>query len=122
MMAIKNLYLPCLWVLLACTIFSCTTENEADLLPEEERCGEEPASLSGDIIPIINQNCAISGCHVSGSERVNLSVPENIIQYANQIRNFTQSGFMPAPESGKQLTAAELESIYCWVENGALDN
>ncbi len=122
-MAIKNFYSPCLWLLLlACTLFSCTNENEADLLPEEERCGEQPASLSGDIIPIINQNCAISGCHVSGSERVNLSEPENIIQFANQIRNFTQSGFMPAPESGKQLTAAELESIYCWVENGALDN
>ncbi|WP_073097768.1 hypothetical protein [Cyclobacterium lianum] len=108
--------------MLACTLCYCTTENEADLLPEEERCGEQPASLAGDIIPIINQNCAISGCHILGSERVNLSVSENIIQYANQIRDFTQSGFMPAPESGKQLTDAELESVYCWVENGAMDN
>ncbi|MEX0882222.1 MAG: 2-polyprenyl-6-methoxyphenol hydroxylase [Cyclobacteriaceae bacterium] len=104
------------------SILSCSSENEEDLLPEDERCGEQSASLSDDVIPIINQNCAVSGCHVSGSQRVNLSVKENILQYANQIRNFTQSGFMPFQGSGISLSDSEKETIFCWVENGALDN
>ncbi|MEX2512197.1 MAG: 2-polyprenyl-6-methoxyphenol hydroxylase [Cyclobacteriaceae bacterium] len=120
-MATKNFIISGLLLMLSFSFLSCSSENEDDLLPEE-RCEEQPASLSGDVIPIINQNCAVSGCHVSGSNRVNLSVKENILQYANQIRNFTQSGYMPRQGSGLTLSDSEKETIFCWVENGAMDN
>lgn len=124
MITIKNYLLPALLVLLAFTLLACSSENEEDILPDpgDERCGNTTVSLSNNIIPIINQNCAISGCHVSGTGRLDLSVRGNIIQSASQIRNFTQSGFMPPQRSGKALTDAQKETIYCWVENGALDN
>jgi hypothetical protein len=122
MITIKNYLLSALLVLLAFTFLACSSENEEDILPEPERCGDVTVSLSNNIIPIINQNCAISGCHVSGTGRLDLSVRGNIIQSANQIRNFTQSGFMPPQRSGKVLTDAQKETLYCWVENGALDN
>jgi uncharacterized membrane protein len=121
-MATKNNILQVLLVILAFSFIACTSENEEDLLPEEERCGENSISLTDNIIPIINQNCAVSGCHVAGSSRVNLSVKENILQRANQIRSFTQSDFMPPQGSGKQLSNVEKEMIFCWVEQGALDN
>jgi hypothetical protein len=104
-------------------LIHCSSENEEDLQPSNnDRCKENTATLSENIIPIINQSCAISGCHVSGTGRVDLSVKENIIQNATQIRTFTQSGFMPPADSGRTLTAAQKENIYCCVENGAQDN
>lgn len=108
---------------LAFFLIHCSSENEEDLLPNNnDRCEENTATLSENIIPIINQNCAISGCHVSGTGRADLSVKENIIQNATQIRSFTQNNFMPPSGSGLTLSAGQKEDIYCWVENGAQDN
>ncbi|WP_235954614.1 2-polyprenyl-6-methoxyphenol hydroxylase [Cyclobacterium salsum] len=123
MMTIKNYLLPGFLVILSYSFQACTSENEEDIEPDdqEERCVES-VSLSNDIIPIINQNCAISGCHVSGTNRVNLTLKENILQHAEQIKNFTQSDYMPPEGSGKQLSESQKESIFCWVDQGALDN
>jgi hypothetical protein len=124
MITIRNYLLSALLVMVAFAFLACSSENEEDILPDpgEERCGNETVSLSNNIVPIINQNCSISGCHVSGTGRLDLSVRDNIIQSANQIKNFTQSVFMPPQRSGKALTDAQKETIFCWVENGALDN
>lgn len=120
-MSIKNYLSAAILVFLSITSFSCSSENEDDLLPKE-RCEEQAATLSGDIIPIINQNCAVSGCHVSGTNRVDFSITVNIISRADQIKNFTQNNLMPPKASGKQLSDTEKELIYCWVDQGALDN
>ncbi len=122
-MTIKNYLFPCFLVILSYSFQACTNENEEDIEPddEEERCVES-VSLSNDIIPIINQNCASSGCHVSGTNRVDLSLKENILQHAEQIKDFTQSDYMPPEGSGKQLSESQKESIFCWVDQGALDN
>ncbi len=121
MAAIKNQlqFLTCIFIM--CFSISCSKENEEDLLPTGERC-EEAVSLSNDILPIINQNCAVAGCHVSGTSRIDLSLKENVLANANQIRSFTQSGFMPMQGSGFQLSPTEKENIFCWVENGANDD
>lgn len=100
----------------------CNSENEEDLDPVDEKCMDNNATLSGKVIPIINANCAVSGCHVSGTGRADFTVKANIIQRASQIRSFTQDGIMPPPQSGKTLTAQQKDDIFCWVENGAQDN
>lgn len=101
---------------------SCNSENEEDLSPEEEKCMDNTATLSGSVSTIINANCAVPGCHVSGTARVDFTEKENIIQNAAQIRNFTQDGIMPPPQSGRTLSTQQKDDIFCWVENGALDN
>jgi len=121
-MTIKNYLFATLLVIISYTFSSCSSDNEDDLLPKDERCGEQAATLSGDIIPIINQNCAVSGCHVSGTSRVNFTIEENIISRANTIRSYTESSFMPPSASGKQLSDKEKDLIFCWVDQGALDN
>jgi hypothetical protein len=100
----------------------CNSENEEDLTPEEERCMDNSATLSGSISTIIGTNCAVPGCHVSGTNRVNFTNKENIIQNAAQIRSFTQNGIMPPPQSGRTLSEQQKDDIFCWVENGAQDN
>lgn len=100
----------------------CNSENEEDLLPNNDKCKDNSATLSGAVSTIVNNNCAVPGCHVSGTGRVNFTVKENIIQNANTIRSFTQNGIMPPPQSGHTLSAQQKADIFCWVENGALDN
>ncbi|MEB2773732.1 2-polyprenyl-6-methoxyphenol hydroxylase [Algoriphagus sp. D3-2-R+10] len=103
---------------------SCSSESEDQLPtpPTSDRCEDSNASLSTDIIPILQQNCAISGCHVAGTGRADFTVDDNIIQFASQIRTNTQSGIMPPSTSGKTLTTEQKELIFCWVSGGAKDN
>ena len=118
MKTLKVLIIGLAWV----AFMGCNSENEEDLLPEEEICIDNTATLSGSVSSIINTNCAMPGCHVSGTGRANFTVKENIIANASTIQNFTQNGIMPPPESGRALNDLQKQNIFCWVENGALDN
>jgi hypothetical protein len=80
--------------------------------------GDTGTSLSIDIMPIIEANCAVSNCH-NGSEDPNLSSPQNVRNNASKIRSLTQSGEMPKEGS---LSSSEKAKIACWVDDGAKDN
>lgn len=102
---------------------SCGSESEDQLPPPSAvRCETSNPTLSADVLPIIQQNCAVAGCHVSGTGRADFTVKDNILQYASTIMANTQSGFMPPASSGMSISAAQKELIYCWVTKGAKDN
>lgn len=103
---------------------SCGSENENDIQPDpsQDRCEDTQATLSGSVQSIVTSNCAVSGCHVSGTGRLDLSVKQNIIQSSATINSYVQSGFMPPSGSGRELTSAEKDEIFCWVSAGAQDN
>jgi hypothetical protein len=75
-------------------------------------------SLADDVKPIINSNCAISGCH-NGTHSPNLTSSTAIISNASRIKSLTQSGAMPKNGS---LTSQEKNLIACWVDDGAPNN
>ncbi len=75
-------------------------------------------SLSADILPIINQNCATSGCHLNSQSPL-LNSNSAIIAASGRILSRTERGTMPP--SGK-LPDAQIELIRNWVECGSLDN
>jgi hypothetical protein len=84
--------------------------------------GDSQTSLSGDVEPIIDTKCAITGCH-NGSKSPNLTSTQSIIENASRIKSVTQSGQMP--ESGSSagpLSAAQKALIACWVDEGAKNN
>lgn len=102
---------------------SCASESEDQLPPPSAvRCEDSNPTLSADIQPIIQQNCAVAGCHVAGTGRADFTIKENILQYASTIMANTQSGFMPPSGSGQSISASQKELIYCWVNKGAKDN
>ncbi|QDH80021.1 2-polyprenyl-6-methoxyphenol hydroxylase [Echinicola soli] len=103
---------------------SCSSENEDDIQPDPsgDRCEDVSATLSGDVQSIITSNCAVPGCHVSGTGRVDFTNKQNIIQRASTINSYVQDGIMPPSGSGKSLTAGEKDDIFCWVSAGAQDN
>ncbi|MBD8487134.1 2-polyprenyl-6-methoxyphenol hydroxylase [Echinicola sp. CAU 1574] len=119
----KNLFCIVIGLLLV-TGLACSRENEEDIIPTPtpDKCADNTATLSGEVSTIIQNNCAVSGCHVAGTGRVNFTIKQNIIDNATQIRTYTQSGFMPPSDSGRSLTTSQKDDIFCWVSAGAQDN
>ncbi len=77
-------------------------------------------SLTDEIMPIINANCAISGCHAN-VQTPRFDSKDAVIAAASRIKARTQARTMP-PASRPDLTDDEIELIACWVDDGALNN
>jgi hypothetical protein len=82
-----------------------------------------PRGLSGvswtsDIKPIVENSCALSGCH-NGSSRADLRNFENAKFYAKSIKSKTQDRSMPREGT---LTQQQIDIIACWVDDGAPQN
>lgn len=79
---------------------------------------ESAVSLINDIMPIVNVNCAISGCH-NGTILPNLTSSSAVISNAGRIKIETSDRSMPR---GRTLTNTQINQIACWVDAGAKDN
>ncbi|MFY0686818.1 MAG: hypothetical protein JXQ90_06615 [Cyclobacteriaceae bacterium] len=75
-------------------------------------------SLDADIVPIIELNCAKSGCHLNNQSPL-MDTKDAMIAAASKIQNRTTAGTMPP--SGP-LDQHDIELISDWVDCGAPDN
>jgi len=100
---------------------SCAYDNIEDLYGENI-CPPNGTSFSQTIAPIIDSNCAISGCHVNGQQLPTLESYEQISANSGKIKTRTSNGTMPPPNSGLSLTIDEIAAIACWVDSGAPEN
>ncbi len=106
-----------------CMISSCAYDNTEELYGKKECLpGGESASFSLSIAPIIESNCAISGCHVVGQQQPAFLTYEQISSFAGNIKSRTSNGTMPPPGSGNHIEQSEIDKIACWVDAGAPDN
>lgn len=84
-------------------------------------CTSAAIQFSANVMPIFQSTCAASGCHNSGS----VNGPGALTSYAEinsakvQIRAAVLSGAMPKTGT---LTAAQKNSIICWIDAGAANN
>ena len=76
-------------------------------------------SFEAEIMPIIENSCALPDCHDGSSELPNFLVFSNFQVRADQAKTRTQTGDMPRTGS---LTADEIAKIACWADDGALAN
>ena len=97
---------------------SCAFDSVEDLygLPDFV-CDPQEVGFLGVILPIIETNCAIPGCHTFGTQRVNFEIFVNIQDIADDIKSRTTSGDMP--KGGGSLSQEEIDQISCWVDSGA---
>ncbi|HET6768383.1 MAG TPA: hypothetical protein VFH08_13325 [Chitinophagaceae bacterium] len=89
--------------------------------PSPSSCSSTSAKFSADVNPIIQNSCAISGCHGNGSGNGPgaLVTFEQIRNAASQIKTAVVNRSMPR---GGTLSNAQIQIISCWVDNGALNN
>ncbi len=84
---------------------------------------ESGVSLSAEVVPIIENTCGLSGCHVAGAESPDLTVKDNIRSASSRMLGLLNSNSMPPEEStGPQLKDEEKQLLICWIEDGAKDN
>jgi hypothetical protein len=81
--------------------------------------GKTGTSWSDDILPIMEKNCAISGCHNGVSRANNFREYASAKTHAKAIKTKTQDRSMPFDGS---LTQNQIDLIACWVDDGALQN
>jgi len=80
--------------------------------------GSSGVSWENEIKPIMENSCALSGCH-NGSSRADLRKFENAKFHAKSIKSKTQDRSMPREET---LTQQQIDIIACWVDDGAPQN
>lgn len=148
----NNLFQPWLTrsflLMLLVTFISCgggsSTGPEPDPDPDPDPNPDRPVSFSEDIQPIFNGNCAVSGCHDSGTQEsgVDLSSYDAAlnsvgVQYGTEIIQPGDPNNSPIvdkisnddPEFGQRmpfnrqpLSEAEIDSIIAWIEDDAPNN
>jgi hypothetical protein len=81
--------------------------------------GSTGTSWLNDIRPIMEKNCAISGCHNGVSRSNDFREYASAKLHAKSIKSKTQDRSMPFDGS---LTQSQIDLIGCWVNDGALQN
>ena len=78
-------------------------------------------SFAADVNPIIQNSCAISGCHASGSFNGPgaLTTYTQIFNARAAIRTAIANGTMPKTGT---LSTDQRNTIICWIDNGAESN
>ena len=76
-------------------------------------------SLNNDVVPILQANCTLSGCHDGKSGLPDWNDKSKVIANASLIKQKTQDGTMP---KGSTLPAKDIQTIACWVDDGAKNN
>ena len=116
------------------SIFVGVSCNKDKTQAPPEPCDPSKVYFEQDVLPIIQSNCAKSGCHDAGShlEGLNLTTYNGIMEIVKKgnandsklhkvITDNDPSDIMPPPPSAP-LTAAQINIIDYWIAEGALDN
>ncbi|MBS1600414.1 MAG: hypothetical protein JST75_19450 [Bacteroidetes bacterium] len=117
-------------ILIVCLVFfvigvshGCYYDKEQLLIPPKtaSTCTGIPASFANDVAPLIQSSCSQSGCHNAGSSSGPgaLTTYSEISNASAQIQSSIQAGRMPL---GSSLSAAQIQTIVCWISNGKLNN
>lgn len=111
-------------------VTACSKDEDPVTQPEmmeeemEDPCKDVDASYKDDVSAILAASCAISGCHVSGFNKGDFSVYDNVKDNATKIKSraVDQKNMPPANSDAPKLTDVQLELLGCWIASGAEDN
>jgi uncharacterized membrane protein len=119
----KLVGLLCLIVLFigACVEHDLDRPNNTD---PTDCTAQAEISYATQIAPIITENCAISGCHNGGTGLPDWTKQANLAAKGSEVqRRITLPASDPQhmPKIGS-LTDTEIQTIYCWIAQGAKNN
>lgn len=103
-------------ILLICS--ACVYHDLTPAKPQVPRVICDTISWTKHVLPIVTKSCATRGCH-DGKSRLDWRDYNTIIDFAAEVKSYTSDQSMPPEET---LTASQIKTIACWVENGAPEN
>jgi hypothetical protein len=123
----------CLLVLTSVCLYSCYKHNAETTFPKGAvpggaGCDTTNVSYDSTVKNIFLQNCALTGCHASGSATGgytldNYTGVKSIILSGRIIGAIThQSGYVPMPKDRMMLTECQIGLIVSWIHQGAQNN
>lgn len=129
----KRLFAPVL--LCAVLLYSCTADKielENGVVPVDTTSVDttdtiaavDTCNFSTYVQPIINDNCAFSGCHGSGSANGDFTNYGGIKAKVDDNGKFEKRVIIDSdmPPSSGLSSQAEKDLIQCWLDNGAPNN
>lgn len=129
----KSQFIPLILLCLLFGLSSCTFNNiEEDLVPptSADPCDSITVSFATDIVPILTSSCSgasLGQCHGAASPRGDFTgytgtkAKVDGGQFENRVLELKDMppGFSTGPKS---LSAAQMDTIRCWLNDGAPDN
>ena len=111
---------------------SCYRDKADQLYPNSVAgitvCDTATVTFSGTIKPIIDQHCALSGCH-DGSNASTWTMQDynSIITYCVSTNKLIgsikhESGFVAMPQGAPKLDDCTISKFEVWVNSGAMNN
>ena len=91
-------------------------ENDCEFMAEAFVPNGTPFS---SIRAVLNQSCAVSGCHVAGTGLINLTSNSTVVDNSNSIVTNIVNGNMPPRTSSQSISQEEIDLISCWVNDGS---
>ncbi len=106
---------------------SCYNRKAADLYPSTTVCDTTSVTYSGTILPIMQQHCAISGCHTgpgtaNGLDYRQYSDLAVVASNGQLIPAIKHTGPDPMPKDMPMLDACSINEIVRWVNEGYPNN
>ena len=119
----KNIIYLLIWI----AVYGCYWENEEALYPVDQFCDTAFVSFSGDILPILTNNCF--SCHSNSNATENafgitledhVDVSASAILIIGAINHL--EGFPQMPKNGVKLDTCKIQVFEAWENQGSLDN
>ena len=89
----------------------------------------QAVSFKNDVAPLVNTNCALSGCHVSGAHKPYLTLDVSYQQIVNGgfvNTNLPKESILYKMINGEMQqyipSASDRQKIYDWIRTGASNN
>lgn len=109
----KRLYFPLIVAALALT--QC---NKSDDPTPADECDGVTATYTSGIQTIIQNSCALAGCHAGDVPQPKFDSYAAVKAQAGSIQSHVTQKLMP-PAGSTPLTTTQINQINCWVKNGA---
>jgi hypothetical protein len=118
-MTVKILKTASVLMIVLATISSCKKET-----PTTYDCSGVMPTYTVDIKPIMDNNCALSGCHNASSKADGKDYSTyEAVRSGSSSDSFMGSmqhlnGYDAMPRGRSQLSDSQLKTISCWIQNG----
>ena len=118
----KRLIIPALLLIISAGCYN----DKADLLYPAGTCKTDSVTYSGTIKPILNQNCALSGCHNDASAMDGVKLENydgaKAIAVDGRLVGVVTHAIAPMPKDRPKLDDCTIQKISKWVAAGSPDN
>lgn len=115
--------LLCFLVLSIIFLIACN-KSTTDYAAQAVCTGNTPTYLN-DVAVIINNNCAVSGCHNNAASSAGIAL-EGFANASSQFKDNKKNlisihhgkGASNMPKNASKLSDADINKLDCWVKNG----